>query len=128
MEIGKVSSVHLTDGGKRVRVDFSVDRSVPLYQSATAQIRYLDLIGNRYLELNFSKQARQVEKIAAESEDQDPGAVNSAEAEMNTVAESDASADEAEASHRYGDGREAGALFDVCLKRMVQQDRSMQHS
>jgi phospholipid/cholesterol/gamma-HCH transport system substrate-binding protein len=51
VEIGKVSSVHLTDGGKRVRVDFSVDRSVPLYQSATAQIRYLDLIGNRYLEL-----------------------------------------------------------------------------
>ena len=30
---------------------FNVDRSVPLYQSTTAQIRYLDLIGNRYLEL-----------------------------------------------------------------------------
>ncbi len=51
VEIGKVSSVHLVDGGKRARVDFSVDRSVPLYQSTTAQIRYLDLIGNRYLEL-----------------------------------------------------------------------------
>jgi phospholipid/cholesterol/gamma-HCH transport system substrate-binding protein len=51
VEIGKVSSVHLVDGGKRVRVDFNVDRSVPLYQSTTAQIRYLDLIGNRYLEL-----------------------------------------------------------------------------
>ena len=34
-----------------MRVDFNVDRSVPLYQSTTAQIRYLDLIGNRYLEL-----------------------------------------------------------------------------
>ena len=51
VEIGKVSSVQLIDGGKRVRVDFNVDRSVPLYQSTTAQIRYLDLIGNRYLEL-----------------------------------------------------------------------------
>ena len=51
VEIGKVASMHLIDGGKRVRVDFNVDRSVPLYQSTTAQIRYLDLIGNRYLEL-----------------------------------------------------------------------------
>jgi phospholipid/cholesterol/gamma-HCH transport system substrate-binding protein len=51
VEIGKVSKVSLVDGGKRARVDFNVDRSVPLYQSTTAQIRYLDLIGNRYLEL-----------------------------------------------------------------------------
>ena len=51
VEIGKVDSVELLDGGKRVRVDFNIDRSVPLYQSTTAQIRYLDLIGNRYLEL-----------------------------------------------------------------------------
>jgi phospholipid/cholesterol/gamma-HCH transport system substrate-binding protein len=51
VEIGKVDSVDLVDGGKRVRVDFNVDRSIPLYQSTTAQIRYLDLIGNRYLEL-----------------------------------------------------------------------------
>jgi phospholipid/cholesterol/gamma-HCH transport system substrate-binding protein len=51
VEIGKVDSVHLIDGGARVRVNFNVNRSVPLYQSTTAQIRYLDLIGNRYLEL-----------------------------------------------------------------------------
>jgi phospholipid/cholesterol/gamma-HCH transport system substrate-binding protein len=51
VEIGKVSSVKLVDGGKRAQVDFNVDRAVPLYQSTTAQIRYLDLIGNRYLEL-----------------------------------------------------------------------------
>jgi phospholipid/cholesterol/gamma-HCH transport system substrate-binding protein len=51
VEIGKVSSVQLVDGGRRARVDFNVDRSIPLYQSTTAQIRYLDLIGNRYLEL-----------------------------------------------------------------------------
>ncbi|BDB39973.1 MULTISPECIES: virulence factor Mce family protein [Mycobacterium] len=51
VEIGKVKDVELLDGGKRVRVKFDVDRSIPLYQSTTAQIRYLDLIGNRYLEL-----------------------------------------------------------------------------
>ncbi len=51
VEIGKVDKVELADGGKRARVKFNVDRSVPLYQSTTAQIRYLDLIGNRYLEL-----------------------------------------------------------------------------
>src|ERR1700709_1061966 len=51
VEIGKVSTPELVDSGKRVRVKFEVDRSIPLYQSTTAQIRYLDLIGNRYLEL-----------------------------------------------------------------------------
>ena len=51
VEIGKVDSVALTDGGARVRVKFNVNRTVPLYQSTSAQIRYLDLIGNRYLEL-----------------------------------------------------------------------------
>jgi phospholipid/cholesterol/gamma-HCH transport system substrate-binding protein len=51
VEIGKVKSIELADGGKRARVKFDVDDSVPLYQSTTAQIRYLDLIGNRYLEL-----------------------------------------------------------------------------
>jgi phospholipid/cholesterol/gamma-HCH transport system substrate-binding protein len=51
VEIGKVKTVRLVDGGRRVRVDFDVDRSLPLYQSTTAQIRYLDLIGDRYLEL-----------------------------------------------------------------------------
>jgi phospholipid/cholesterol/gamma-HCH transport system substrate-binding protein len=51
VEIGKVKSIKLVDNGHRVRVDFDVDRSVPLYQSTTAQIRYLNLIGDRYLEL-----------------------------------------------------------------------------
>jgi phospholipid/cholesterol/gamma-HCH transport system substrate-binding protein len=52
VEVGKVKKVDLVEGDKRIRVDFSVDRSVPLYQSTTAEIRYADLIGNRYLELN----------------------------------------------------------------------------
>lgn len=51
VEVGKVSKVQLIDGGQRVRVHFDVDRTLPLYQSTTAQIRYQDLIGNRYLEL-----------------------------------------------------------------------------
>ncbi|QUR65932.1 virulence factor Mce family protein [Mycobacterium spongiae] len=51
VEIGKVKALHLVDGGRRVRVEFDIDRSVPLYQSTTAQIRYSDLIGNRYVEL-----------------------------------------------------------------------------
>jgi phospholipid/cholesterol/gamma-HCH transport system substrate-binding protein len=51
VEIGKVSAIKLIDGGKRAQVDFNVDRGVPLFQSTSAQIRYLDLIGNRYLEL-----------------------------------------------------------------------------
>ncbi|MBW0019844.1 MAG: MCE family protein [Mycobacterium sp.] len=51
VEIGKVDSVDLIDGGTRALVKFNVDRAVPLYQSTIAQIRYLDLIGNRYLEL-----------------------------------------------------------------------------
>ncbi|ORW90360.1 mammalian cell entry protein [Mycobacterium szulgai] len=51
VEVGKVKKVLLVDGGSRVRVDFEVDRSIPLYQSTTAQIRYLDLLGNRFLEL-----------------------------------------------------------------------------
>ncbi len=51
VEIGKVKNIKLVDNGHRVRVDFAVDRSVPLYQSTTAAIRYLNLIGDRYLEL-----------------------------------------------------------------------------
>lgn len=51
VEIGKVTKTELIDGGRRVRVDFAVERSLPLYQSTTAQVRYLNLIGDRYLEL-----------------------------------------------------------------------------
>src|SRR6201994_2109821 len=52
VEIGKVKKVRLIDAGRRVKVNFDVDRSIPLYQSTTAQIRYLDLVGNRYVELS----------------------------------------------------------------------------
>jgi len=51
VEIGKVKKVRLVGGGTRVQVDFAFDRSIPLYQSTTAQIRYLNLFADRYLEL-----------------------------------------------------------------------------
>jgi phospholipid/cholesterol/gamma-HCH transport system substrate-binding protein len=51
VEIGKVKNIKLVENGHRVQVDFDVDRSLPVYQSTTAQIRYLNLIGDRYLEL-----------------------------------------------------------------------------
>ena len=51
VEIGKVDDVRVIDGGKKAIVDFNVDKSLPLYQSTTAKIRYLNLIGDRYLDL-----------------------------------------------------------------------------
>jgi phospholipid/cholesterol/gamma-HCH transport system substrate-binding protein len=51
VEVGKVSKVELIDGGTKARVDFDVDRSLQLFEGTTASIRYLNLIGDRYLEL-----------------------------------------------------------------------------
>lgn len=51
VEVGKVSNVELLEGGSRAKVDFTVDRSLPLFDESTASVRYLNLIGDRYLEL-----------------------------------------------------------------------------
>jgi phospholipid/cholesterol/gamma-HCH transport system substrate-binding protein len=51
VEVGKVSSVELTNGGSQAQVKFDVDRSLPLFEGTTASVRYLNLIGDRYLEL-----------------------------------------------------------------------------
>ena len=51
VEVGKVSKVELINGGNQVQVDFSVDRGLQLFQGTTASIRYLNLIGDRYMEL-----------------------------------------------------------------------------
>lgn len=51
VEVGKVKDVKLIDGGSKARVDFDVDRSLDLFDETTASIRYLNLIGDRYLEL-----------------------------------------------------------------------------
>ncbi|APE17294.1 virulence factor Mce family protein [Mycolicibacterium pallens] len=52
VEVGKVSDIKLVGNGDRVLVTLNVDRTLPLYQSTTAQIRYQDLIGNRYVNLD----------------------------------------------------------------------------
>ncbi|MGE2736267.1 virulence factor Mce family protein [Mycolicibacterium vaccae] len=52
VEVGKVKGVELIDGGTKVKVDFSVDRSLELFDESRASIRYLNLIGDRYLELS----------------------------------------------------------------------------
>ena len=51
VEVGKVSKVELIDGGSQVKVDFDVDRSLELFEETTASVRYLNLIGDRYMEL-----------------------------------------------------------------------------
>jgi phospholipid/cholesterol/gamma-HCH transport system substrate-binding protein len=51
VEVGKVDNIELIDGGSKVRVDFSVDKSLQLFDGTTASVRYLNLIGDRYLEL-----------------------------------------------------------------------------
>lgn len=51
VEVGKVKDVTLIEGGSKVKVDFNVDRSLPLFDETRASIRYLNLIGDRYLDL-----------------------------------------------------------------------------
>jgi phospholipid/cholesterol/gamma-HCH transport system substrate-binding protein len=51
VEIGKVDKIQLIDGGSKVKVDFNVERSLELFDGTTASVRYLNLIGDRYLEL-----------------------------------------------------------------------------
>ena len=60
VEVGKVSKVTLTDGDTRVLVEFNVDRSLPLDEATTASIRYLNLIGDRYLELKRGESGRRL--------------------------------------------------------------------
>ncbi len=60
VEVGKVAKVTLIDADTRVRVDFRVDRSLPLDAATTASIRYLNLIGDRYLELKHGDSGRRL--------------------------------------------------------------------
>jgi len=52
VEVGKVRDVTLTDNGQRVLVKLAVDKSLPVYQSTGAQIRYANLIGERFVNLD----------------------------------------------------------------------------
>jgi phospholipid/cholesterol/gamma-HCH transport system substrate-binding protein len=60
VEIGKVSKVTLVDGDRRVLVDFSIDHELSLDRATTASIRYLNLIGDRYLELKRGDSGQQL--------------------------------------------------------------------
>lgn len=60
VEVGKVAKVTLTDGDTRVLVEFNVDRTLPLDAGTTASIRYLNLIGDRYLELKHGTSGRRL--------------------------------------------------------------------
>jgi phospholipid/cholesterol/gamma-HCH transport system substrate-binding protein len=51
VEVGKVKNVELIEGGSKVKIDFDVDRSLELFDQSTASVRYLNLIGDRYMEL-----------------------------------------------------------------------------
>jgi len=52
VEVGKVKKVTLSENGQRVTVTLNVDKNLPLYQSSGAQIRYANLIGERYVNLD----------------------------------------------------------------------------
>ena len=60
VEVGKVSKIELVDGGSKARVDFKVDRSLPLFEGTTAAVRYLNLIGDRYVELKRGDSERRM--------------------------------------------------------------------
>ena len=60
VEVGKVAKVTLTDGDTRVLVEFNVDRSLTLDRATTASIRYLNLIGDRYLELKHGESGQRL--------------------------------------------------------------------
>ncbi|MFV0496378.1 MCE family protein [Mycobacterium sp.] len=60
VEVGKVSKVTLIDGDTRVLVAFDVIRWLPMDRATTASIRYLNLIGDRYLELKRGDSGRQL--------------------------------------------------------------------
>jgi phospholipid/cholesterol/gamma-HCH transport system substrate-binding protein len=51
VSVGDVSEVKITDAGKAM-VTFRVEKNLPLTQSSTAEIRYLNLVGARYLALS----------------------------------------------------------------------------
>lgn len=60
VEVGKISKVELLKGGSAVRVDFTVDRSLDLFDETTASIRYLNLIGDRYMDLKRGQSNRRL--------------------------------------------------------------------
>lgn len=58
VEVGSVKGLQLVDSGghKVARIEFSVDTSVPVYPNAQLQLRYENIVGQRYLNIAESPQ------------------------------------------------------------------------
>lgn len=83
------------------------DRALLLEHGRTVELGDPELVGNRYLELNFSEQARESERLAAASGSSGDGEIRDATLTVYTggAAVDSAEEDEDEDSHvRYGDG------------------------
>ncbi len=78
------------------------DRALLLEHGRPVELGDPEHVGNRYLELNFSEQARQVEEVAARAED---GTAPSGSAEVPTADSAPAAESEEPLELRYGDGR-----------------------
>jgi phospholipid/cholesterol/gamma-HCH transport system substrate-binding protein len=59
VEVGSVKSLKLVDSGghKVARIGFSVDDSVPVYPDAQLELRYENIVGQRYLNISEKAQA-----------------------------------------------------------------------
>jgi ABC-2 type transport system ATP-binding protein len=82
------------------------DRALLLEHGRTVELGDPEHVGNRYLELNFSQQARDAEETAAETEDENEGSSRAAVPKESVVAPEPTSDPEPEtAGERYGDGQ-----------------------
>lgn len=57
VEVGKVDSVYIS-GGSKIEVDFNLDSSIDLDRTTRAVVRYKDLVGNRFLELQQAPETK----------------------------------------------------------------------
>src|SRR5690349_455112 len=59
VEVGSVKGLKLVSSGghKVARLEFSVDTSVPVYPDAKLELRYENIVGQRYLNISENPQA-----------------------------------------------------------------------
>jgi ABC-type polysaccharide/polyol phosphate transport system ATPase subunit len=81
------------------------DRAMLLEHGRMVELGDPELVGNRYLELNFSEQARQVEKDAAEVEERGGEPATALPPVQNQAPETEAHIAEEASGRRDGDGR-----------------------
>lgn len=67
VDVGEVADIEHADA-RHVVVGFEVDRSRPLPSDSTLAVRYLNLTGDRYLEIGRGKPSGSVEQLAAGAE------------------------------------------------------------